>query len=113
MSQKQLPDLYSYQKKDLSKWWKKLGKRGILGWDMGLGKGQPYGSKVLVKDGWKKIEELKEGDKVYGSDGKLHNVTGVYPKGKINTYRFHYADGTSLVFCACSSSNRHIPLSTM
>ena len=66
--------------------------------DTGLGKGQPYGSKVLTTTGWKAIETLTTKDMVFARDGKAYRVKGVYPKQELETYRFYYTDDTSLVF---------------
>ena len=49
--------------------------------EMGVGKALVNGTKVFTAHGYLPIETLKVGDKVYGTDGKLHNVTGVYPQG--------------------------------
>lgn len=69
----------------------------INGDDCGLGKGQPYGSKVLSINGWVEIQNLKIGDKVCASDGKFYNVTGVFPKNEIDTYKFNFSDGSFFV----------------
>ncbi len=66
--------------------------------DCGLGKGQPLGSKILTPNGWENIERLKFGDNIYDSTGTKRNVTGVFPKNEIDTYRFYYSDGSSCVF---------------
>lgn len=90
------PKLYDFQK-DVVRWALKKGKACIFA-DCGLGKGQPYGSKVLTPSGWCNIENLKVGDYVISSDGNKHAVKGVYPKQEIATYRFFYSDGTQCVF---------------
>lgn len=89
-------NLFDWQK-DIVYWALKKGRAALFE-DCGLGKGQPYGSKVLCENGWKNIEDLTICDKIYSSDGKIHDVIGVYPKSEIDTYRFFYSDGTSLVF---------------
>ena len=61
----------------------------------GAGKAQPLYSDVLTKDGFKKMKDIKIGDKVFGEDGNLHNVIGVYPQGKKNIYEVKFQDGTS------------------
>lgn len=75
----------------------RAGKYAVFA-ECGLGKGQPYGSKVLSLDGWINIEDLNIGDMICSSDGKFYPVTGVYPKTEIDTYRFHFSDGVSHVF---------------
>ena len=90
------PKLFDWQN-DVVRWALRKGRAAIFS-ACGTGKGQPFGSKVLSESGWKAIETLCVGERVYASDGNLHNVTGVYRKGELDTYRFFYGDGTSLVF---------------
>lgn len=47
----------------------------------GGGKALVNGTPVLCDGGWVSIEKLSVGDKVFGEDGKLHTVIGVYPQG--------------------------------
>ena len=54
------------------------------------------GSPVMTENGWMSIEKLNIGDRVYGEDGKLHNVIGVYPQGEKLCYKFELRDGTSV-----------------
>lgn len=90
------PMLFDFQK-DVVRWALAKGRACIFA-ECGLGKGQPYGSKVLTPYGWKEIQNLKVGDEVISSDGKAHNVKGVYPKQELPTWRFFYSDGTECVF---------------
>ena len=48
----------------------------------GTGKSLLNGSGVLTANGYVPIETLHIGDKVYGRDGELHNVIGVFPQGQ-------------------------------
>ena len=61
---------------------------------IGLGKAQPLYSKVLTQSGYKKMGDLILSDKVYGRDGKLHRIIGIFPQGKRKTYRVSFKDGT-------------------
>ena len=90
------PLLFDWQT-DVVHWALRKGRAAIFS-ECGTGKGQPYGSKVLTTAGWTNIEQLKPGDMVYASDGEAYPVTGVFPKGELETYRFYYGDRTSLVF---------------
>jgi hypothetical protein len=65
--------------------------------DLGLGKGHPVGTKILSPKGWVNIEYLRVGDQIIGSSGWPVNVTGVYPKGKLPTYRVEFTDKSSVV----------------
>ena len=51
----------------------------------------PYGSK--------KIGFADIGDIIYGDDGKLTTVVGVYPQGFVDTYKVTFEDGRSVVCC--------------
>lgn len=64
----------------------------------GSGKALKNGSMVFGENGYKPIESLKLGDKLYGTDGKLHNVVGVYPQEhrKRTAYIFEMNDGTQI-----------------
>ena len=61
---------------------------------MGLGKQCVNGTPVLAKSGWKAIETLEVGERVYGKDGTLHSVTGVFPQGERDIYRVMFSDET-------------------
>lgn len=52
----------------------------------GSGKALINGTGVLTANGYKPIETISVGDKVFGSDGKLHSVIGVYPQGLKRVY---------------------------
>jgi superfamily II DNA or RNA helicase len=72
-------------------------KRFILADDMGLGKFLPVNTPVYTPKGTKKIGDIKIGDKVIGSDGKPHNVIGVFPQGIKETYKITFNDGFSIL----------------
>ena len=61
----------------------------------GLGKAQPIDSPVLTDNGFSPMGEVHIGTKVYGADGKLHNVIGVFPQGNKPVYRVTFSDGKS------------------
>ena len=67
----------------------------ILLGESGIGKEQPISEPVLTKDGWKPMGEIKVGEQVFGDDGRLHNVVGVYPQGVKDVYKVTFLDGTS------------------
>ena len=72
-------------------------KRFILADDMGLGKFLPVSTPIYTPKGTKKIGNIKIGDKVIGSDGKSHNVIGVFPQGIKETYKITFNDGFSIL----------------
>ena len=59
----------------------------------GKGKGQPLSSLIKVPGGWKKMGEIKVGTQVIAKDGTTTNVTGVFPQGVKDVYKFTFADG--------------------
>jgi len=87
--------LFDFQKV-IVRWALKKGKAACF-LDTGLGKGHPYGSKILTPTGWVTIEKIKINDNVISAKGKIQKVIGVYPKEKIDTYRFHFSDRCSFV----------------
>jgi hypothetical protein len=72
-------------------------KKFILADDMGLGKCEPKNNRIFTPFGRKNIGDIKVGDKVIGSDGKPHNVIGVFPQGVKETYRITFNDGFSIL----------------
>lgn len=60
-----------------------------------FGKALRNGEPVLTRDGYVPIESLCVGDKVAGTDGDFHSVTGVFPQGvRDDLYRVVFTDGT-------------------
>lgn len=54
---------------------------------------------LYYEDGEKPIGEAKVGDKIYGSDGKLTTIKGVYPQGVVELYEVEFADGRKSICC--------------
>lgn len=63
----------------------------------GVGKCQPLSAELLGESGYFKMGDVKVGTKIYGDDGNLHNVTGVYPQGVKDVYKITFSDNTSTV----------------
>lgn len=61
--------------------------------EAGTGKAMPLSSKVLAEEGWKTFAEVKVGDKVWGEDGKLYEVDGIYDRGVKSVYGITMNDG--------------------
>ena len=74
----------------------------ILSGAIGLGKAQPLSSIVMTADGPKEMGRITLADKVYGNDGQLHNVLGIFPQGIKPVYKITFTDGTS---CECSDQH--------
>lgn len=61
----------------------------------GVGKAHPNYTKIPTPEGYKEIGNLKVGDYVFDRYGKPTKVTGVYPRGKMETYKVTLNDGRS------------------
>lgn len=73
------------------------GRSSILADDMGVGKGQPEGSRILTPTGWLPIEKCFPGTPIIGSNGAVRRVTGLFFRGVLPVVRVSMNDGTSLV----------------
>lgn len=60
----------------------------------GSGKALLNGSKVVTPNGYINIEKLNIGDEIFGIDGNIYNVCGIFPQGKKNIYKITFSDGT-------------------
>jgi superfamily II DNA or RNA helicase len=85
------PDLYPHQNVDVL--FLATAKRAILGNEQGVGKAQPINANVRTPDGWTAIGCLRVGDSIYGKDGTLASVTGIFPQGVRTVYRITCDDG--------------------
>jgi len=65
----------------------------------GVGKAQSLDSLLLSENGWVRMGDIKIGDKVAGSDGNFHNVTGVFPQGVRDMVRVIFSDGVEIECC--------------
>lgn len=54
---------------------------------------------IYTPHGSKKIGFADMGDIIYGDDGKLTTIVGVYPQGFVDTYKVTFEDGRSVVCC--------------
>ena len=66
----------------------------------GFGKAISPDELVRIKGGWAKIKDIEVGDKVYGSDGKLANVTGTtILQENLDFYKITLRDGRTIECC--------------
>lgn len=65
----------------------------------GFGKALKNDSKLYTNNGEVCIGDVKLGDEIYGADGKLTKVTGIYPQGKVDIYKITLRDGRELYCC--------------
>lgn len=63
------------------------------------GKALKNGSKLYTDKGPIKIEDAKVGMQIYGDDGELHKITGVYPQGKKREFLVKFYDDTVISCC--------------
>lgn len=54
---------------------------------------------IYTPHGSKKIGFADIGDIIYGDDGKLTTIVGVYPQGFVDTYKVTFEDGRNVVCC--------------
>lgn len=54
---------------------------------------------IYTPYGPKRIGFADIGDIIYGDDGKLTTIVGVYPQGFVDTYKVTFEDGRSVVCC--------------
>jgi hypothetical protein len=66
----------------------------------GAGKAQPLYSKIATPDGFKLMGDVRIGDAVFGADGEVYNITGIYPQGIKDVYRVWFTDYTYVDCCA-------------
>jgi hypothetical protein len=76
-----------------------VSRNTLISHEMGIGKAEPFDSKLLTPNGWIRMGDVKVGDLVFGSDGKPKKVLGVYPQGIKDIYKVCFNDGTSMECC--------------
>lgn len=54
---------------------------------------------LYLEDREKMIGNIVVGDKIYNDKGNLVEVVGVYPQGKVTTYRVVFEDGRNVICC--------------
>lgn len=61
----------------------------------GSGKEEPYSRKIPTptEQGWTRMGDLKEGDYVFGRDGKLTEILKIFEQGEKDIYKVTFADG--------------------
>jgi superfamily II DNA or RNA helicase len=67
--------------------------------DPGLGKALPNDELVLTPSGFVRMDSLRVGDLVVGSNGDPTAVTGVFPQGRKKVYKVTFSDGSAVKSC--------------
>lgn len=62
----------------------------------GAGKALPDDERVLTPDGWRRMGDMAEGDKVVGPDGDTQTIEAVFPQGEMDVWRLHLDDGRNM-----------------
>lgn len=70
-------------------------KRCIFGDQPGLGKRQPYSALIATPKGWRRMGDLKIGDSLFGQNGGVYQIDGIYEHGVQDVYRITFNDGVS------------------
>ena len=71
----------------------------LAGGAAGSGKALRHGEKVLTKNGFVNIENIKIGDSVVTPKNTVETVIGVYPQGLVDIYRITFQDGSTVDTC--------------
>jgi superfamily II DNA or RNA helicase len=82
---------YPYQKKAV-RFFELCNGVAILGDQPGVGKSLEFNELVATNKGWVRIADIKIGDKVFNHDGLAYPVTGVFPQGKLDSYKVTFND---------------------
>lgn len=79
----------------------KLGNQGVMLYgSRRLGKALRNDQKLYYTDGSERpIGDAKEGDFIFGADGKPTKILGVYPQGKVDLYKVKLQDGRESICC--------------
>ena len=70
------------------------GELGVILGPSSFGKVQPYDAKIATPDGMVEMREIHAGSQIIGSDGKVHNVTAVFPHKNWDFYKIIFSDGS-------------------
>lgn len=64
-----------------------------------MGKAQPLDASILTPTGFRAMGDLAVGDPIIGADGRPHRVAGIFPQGRIPTFRVEFSDGGATECC--------------
>lgn len=65
----------------------------------GLGKALANGTKVLTPNGYKNIESFSIGDEIFGEDGEIYHIKGVFPQGQKEIYEIEFSNSAVVQCC--------------
>src|SRR5205809_724507 len=64
-----------------------------------MGKAQPLDARIKTLTGWKRMGDLRLGDRLASVDGRRSVVSGLFPQGRRQVYRVTFSDGRSTECC--------------
>jgi len=64
-----------------------------------VGKAQPVDTMIPTPQGWRRLGDLTVGDLVFTASGTPTKIIGVYPQGKVPTYKIKFNDNTQTMAC--------------
>lgn len=67
--------------------------------EAGGGKAQPLSAKICTPNGFITFADVKVGDEVFGEDGNIYHVEGVYDRGEKNVFVVTTSDGATTETC--------------
>ena len=96
-----LTDMQNQAVDSIVKWYKDKDAsiNFILAGLAGSGKAQPLDSLIMTPKGYVKMGDIKLGDEIFGEDGKVHHVIGIFPQGKKDVYEIEFSDKTKVQSC--------------
>lgn len=59
----------------------------------GVGKAIPNSTLIPTPYGWRRVDEIKQGQYLFDAAGKKTKVLGIYPQGKRKVYQITFSDG--------------------
>lgn len=65
----------------------------------GVGKAQPLYSKIMTETGYKTMGDMVVGERIFGENGNLHTVVGVFPQGTKDIYEIEFSCGEKVRCC--------------
>jgi len=91
--------MYPYWREQLCKIFAENSQINRVLWSGATGTGKSLQNQTIIPtpEGLKKVEEIKVGDYLWGKNGKPTRVLGVYPQGKLETYKITFNDKTEVI----------------
>lgn len=69
-------------------------KKCILADSQGLGKEQDVDTLTPTPNGFVRMGDLRIGDDIFGCDGNIYQVEGIFPQGEKDIYEIEFTDGS-------------------